>query len=95
MRSTGVVRKVDDLGRVVVPVEIRRIFDIQVSDPIEIYTEEDKIILKKYRPVQACMITGEISNHNQKYSGGIILSPEGRKLLVEELEKQAVINKKN
>ena len=37
MRSTGVVRKVDDLGRVVVPVEIRRIFDIQVSDPIEIY----------------------------------------------------------
>ena len=48
MKSTGIVRRVDELGRVVIPIELRRAFDIGERDGIEIYTEGDHIILKKY-----------------------------------------------
>lgn len=48
MKSTGMIRKVDELGRVVIPKEIRNKLDIQEKDPIEIYVQEDCIILKKY-----------------------------------------------
>ena len=47
MKSTGIVRKVDNLGRIVIPKEIRRTFEIDLDDDIEIYVEGDKIILKK------------------------------------------------
>ena len=50
MKSTGVVRKVDELGRIVLPIEIRKVLDINVKDAVEIFTDEDKIILKKYQP---------------------------------------------
>ncbi len=50
MKSTGIVRKVDELGRIVLPVELRRVMDIQIKDSLEIMTEDDKIILKKYEP---------------------------------------------
>ena len=50
MKSTGIVRKMDTLGRVVIPVELRRTLGIDVKDPIEIYVEKDTIMLKKYRP---------------------------------------------
>ena len=53
MKSTGVVRKVDELGRIVLPVEIRNILDISPKDAIEIFTDNDKIVLKKYQP--ACI----------------------------------------
>ena len=53
MKSTGVVRKVDELGRIVVPIELRRTMDISVKDTLEIFVEGDKIILKKYHP--ACI----------------------------------------
>ena len=51
MKATGIVRRVDVLGRVVVPKEIRKIFNIGEGDPIEIFTEKDGIILKKYSPL--------------------------------------------
>ncbi len=51
MKSTGIVRNIDELGRVVVPKELRRQLGIANTDPVEIYAEEDKIILKKYIPV--------------------------------------------
>ncbi|MEW6189225.1 MAG: AbrB/MazE/SpoVT family DNA-binding domain-containing protein, partial [Actinomycetota bacterium] len=44
MKSTGIVRKVDELGRIVIPMELRRAFGIEVKDPLEIYVEGDKII---------------------------------------------------
>ena len=47
MKSTGVVRKVDELGRVVLPIELRRNLDINEKDALEIFVDEDKIILKK------------------------------------------------
>lgn len=53
MKSTGMVRRVDELGRIVLPAEIRQAMDIKVKDPIEIFTDEDKIILKKYQ--QSCV----------------------------------------
>ena len=51
MKSTGIVRNIDELGRIVVPKEIRRKLGIANTDPVEIYVEGDKIILKKYIPV--------------------------------------------
>lgn len=50
MKSTGVVRQLDTLGRIVLPIELRRTMDIGVKDMIEIFVEDDQIILKKYHP---------------------------------------------
>jgi len=50
MKSTGIVRKVDDLGRIVLPKELRKILDIDERDPLEIFTEENRIVLQKYEP---------------------------------------------
>lgn len=57
MKSTGIVRKVDDLGRIVIPKELRRTLAINESDPVEIYVEGEQIILKKYQPT--CIFCGE------------------------------------
>jgi transcriptional pleiotropic regulator of transition state genes len=57
MKSTGIVRKVDNLGRVVIPIELRRNLDIEIRDALEIFVEEDQIILKKYAP--ACIFCGQ------------------------------------
>ncbi len=60
MKSTGIVRKVDELGRVVIPIELRRTMQIAEKDPLEIYVDGEKIILKKYEP--ACIFCGDASN---------------------------------
>ena len=60
MKSTGIVRKVDELGRIVIPKEIRKTFRIEVKDELEIYVEEDRIILKKYEPT--CLFCGADEN---------------------------------
>ncbi len=57
MKSTGVVRKVDELGRIVIPVELRRTLDIDVKDALEIYVDGEQVILKKYEP--ACIFCGD------------------------------------
>lgn len=56
MRSTGVVRKVDELGRIVLPIELRRTLDIKEGEPLEIYVDGEEIILKKYQP--GCIFCG-------------------------------------
>mgnify|MGYP001256919210 CR=1 FL=1 len=56
MKSTGIVRKVDELGRVVIPIELRRTLRIAEKDALEIYVDGEKIILKKYEP--ACIFCG-------------------------------------
>lgn len=53
MKSTGIVRKVDELGRIVLPIELRRTLDIAEKDSLEIYMNEDTVVLKKYQP--ACL----------------------------------------
>ena len=50
MKSTGIVRKVDELGRIVLPIELRRTLDIAEKDSLEIYVEGSSVILKKYKP---------------------------------------------
>lgn len=57
MKSTGVVRKLDELGRIVIPIELRRTMDIAIRDTLEIFVEEDRIILKKYHP--ACIFCND------------------------------------
>ena len=56
MKSTGIIRRVDELGRVVLPIEIRRILDIEERDPLEIILEEDRIVLRKLQPT--CIFCG-------------------------------------
>ncbi len=56
LKSTGVVRKVDELGRIVIPIELRRTLGIEEKDSLEIYVDSEKIVLKKYEP--ACAFCG-------------------------------------
>ncbi|MBD8924282.1 MAG: AbrB/MazE/SpoVT family DNA-binding domain-containing protein [Clostridia bacterium] len=60
MKSTGIIRRVDELGRVVIPMEIRNQFNIVEKDPIEIYVEGSCIVLKKYEP--NCIFCGNTKN---------------------------------
>ncbi|NMB16442.1 MAG: AbrB/MazE/SpoVT family DNA-binding domain-containing protein [Firmicutes bacterium] len=60
LKSTGIVRKVDELGRVVIPIELRRTLRIKEKDPLEIYVDEGNIVLKKYEP--ACVFCGNSEN---------------------------------
>ena len=63
MKATGIVRRIDDLGRVVIPKEIRRTQRIREGDPLEIFTDrEGEIILKKYSPI------GELSAFARQYA---------------------------
>ena len=57
MKATGIVRKVDELGRIVLPIELRRTLGIEVRGPLEIYVDDESIMLKKYNP--ACILCGE------------------------------------
>ena len=63
MKATGIVRRIDDLGRVVIPKEIRRTMRIREGDPLEIYTDRDgEVIFKKYSPI------GELSTFATQYA---------------------------
>ncbi len=62
IKSTGIVRKVDELGRVVIPIELRRTLGIDEKDALEIYVDHEKIILKKYEP--ACVFCGNAEEIN-------------------------------
>jgi transcriptional pleiotropic regulator of transition state genes len=67
MKSTGIVRKVDELGRIVIPMELRRTLDIGEKDALEIYVDGEQIILKKYEP--ACIFCGnakDVTNYKGK-----------------------------
>lgn len=68
MKSIGIVRKMDDLGRIVLPAELRRQFDIAEKDAVEIYTDGDKIVLKKY--ASSCTFCGadeDLKSFKDKY----------------------------
>ncbi len=68
MKSTGIVRRVDELGRIVLPIELRRTLNIDLRDPLEIYVEGQNIILSKYE--ETCVFCGSnknISEYKGKY----------------------------
>ena len=76
MKSTGIVRKVDELGRIVLPIEMRRTLDIAEKDALEIYVDGDNIILRKYQP--ACIFCDSIQN---------VISFQGKKICSDCMEK--------
>ena len=77
MKSTGIVRKVDELGRIVLPIELRKSMDIdKKGDAVEIFIDDDRIILKKYQP--ACIFCDSSSN---------VISFEGKRICEECLAK--------
>ena len=71
MKSTGIVRKVDELGRIVIPKELRKKYYIAEKDSLEIYVDGEQIILKKYSP--ACIFCGQVKD-NRTFKGKIICS---------------------
>jgi transcriptional pleiotropic regulator of transition state genes len=67
LKATGIVRKVDELGRIVIPIELRRTMNIEEKDALEIYVDGNSIILKKYEP--ACILCGnaeDVINYKEK-----------------------------
>ena len=76
MKSTGVVRKVDELGRIVLPTELRTLLNINERDSIEIFTDNDKIILQKYQP--ACVFCNNAND---------IIYFNGKRVCAECIEK--------
>ena len=80
MKSTGIVRKVDELGRIVLPIELRRTLDIAERDELEIYLDDDKVVLKKYEP--SCIFCGS--------SCGLV-SYHGRNVCMECIENMSNI----
>jgi len=69
LKATGIVRKVDELGRIVIPIELRRTFGINIKDDLEIYVDKENIILEKYEP--ACLFCG--NTNNMKHYGNRIV----------------------
>lgn len=63
MKATGIVRKVDELGRIVLPIELRRTLNIEIKDPLEIYVDGESIVLTKYQP--ACIFCGSSDDVKQ------------------------------
>lgn len=72
MHDTGIVRRVDDLGRIVIPMELRRTLGIKVKDPMAIFVEGDRIILQKHR--DSCAICGETDAEIVKVKGRPVCS---------------------
>lgn len=71
-KATGIVRAIDPLGRVVIPMELRRTMDIQEGDPLEIFTTENEIVIKKYNP--GCTICGAVEGNIVAYKGKLLCS---------------------
>ena len=69
MKSTGIVRGVDGLGRIVLPKELRTSMNLDNDAKLETFVEGDEIILKKYRPTGSCHLCGEVDDNAIQYAG--------------------------
>lgn len=69
MKSTGIIRSTDNLGRIVLPKELRKTFSITTDTPLEIFTDGDSIVLRKYRPAGSCDFCGEVTADTIEYRG--------------------------
>ncbi|HDR7324498.1 TPA: AbrB/MazE/SpoVT family DNA-binding domain-containing protein [Bacillus toyonensis] len=86
MKNTGVTRKVDELGRVVVPVELRRTLGITEGTVLGFHVEGENIVLRKHE--KSCFVTGEVSESNiELLDGRMFLSREGASELLDILQK--------
>jgi len=78
MKATGIVRRLDELGRVVLPIELRKIMHIKDRDSLEVFVTHDSIILKKYEP--ACIFTDE---------SDLLIEYKGRKISTKAVKEMA------
>ncbi|MBJ8025852.1 AbrB/MazE/SpoVT family DNA-binding domain-containing protein [Bacillus cereus] len=86
MKKTGMIRRVDDLGRVVLPKEMRRTLDLVPNTSVELFVQDGNVHLTKQE--RTCFVTGNISeDHMEFYDGRLILSPEGAKDLMKTLQR--------
>ncbi|MGX5507219.1 AbrB/MazE/SpoVT family DNA-binding domain-containing protein [Bacillus toyonensis] len=91
MKNTGVSRKVDELGRVVIPVELRRTLGIAEGTALGFHVEGENIVLRKHE--KSCFVTGEASESNMELLGGrMFLSKEGASKLLDVIEKSGIVN---
>ena len=95
MKSTGVVRRIDDLGRIVIPKEIRRTLRIREGESLEIYTEGEMVLLKKYSPMEDL---GEISHElvnsvSQSLPDNIMITDRDKIIAVTGALKNNYLNK--
>ena len=79
------VRHIDKFGRVVLPTNMRKRLKIRPQDYIEIYQEEDRIVMQPYWQDKPCIVTGQVTCANKVLSGGVVISPEGARLLLQDL----------
>ncbi|HDR7801518.1 TPA: AbrB/MazE/SpoVT family DNA-binding domain-containing protein [Bacillus tropicus] len=89
MKNTGVARKVDELGRVVIPVELRRTLGIAEGTALNFHVDGESVILRKQE--KSCFVTGEVSESNMELlDGRMFLSKEGAIELLDILEKSGM-----
>ncbi|MDO8159661.1 AbrB/MazE/SpoVT family DNA-binding domain-containing protein [Bacillus toyonensis] len=87
MKNTGIVRRIDDLGRVVVPKELRNTLGLSEGTPLEIHVDGGNVVLKKQENI--CVVTGEVSETNIELFGGqIVVSKAGAKVLLDSLTQE-------
>ncbi|MGH1296397.1 AbrB/MazE/SpoVT family DNA-binding domain-containing protein [Bacillus pretiosus] len=87
MKNTGMVRKIDGLGRVVIPKELRRTLGLHEGAELEIHVDGKKVILTKHEKV--CVVTGEASDANiELFDGQVIVSQKGAKLLIDSIFRE-------
>lgn len=86
MKGLSTLRKIDALGRIVLPIELRKGMDIAQGDSVEILLEDDHIEIKKYEEYNKCVITGKITPQNRRYANNMVLSPLGAKILFNEIK---------
>ncbi|WP_193065135.1 AbrB/MazE/SpoVT family DNA-binding domain-containing protein [Oceanobacillus oncorhynchi] len=95
MKSTGVTRKVDILGRVVIPKELRDTLDVRIKDSMEILLDEDKVVFRKYQATNACMVTGKVADDNVTLAdGSIVLAKDVLEKIYHELQTKFVLENK-
>ncbi|HFK1433987.1 TPA: AbrB/MazE/SpoVT family DNA-binding domain-containing protein [Bacillus cereus] len=91
MKNTGVSRKVDELGRVVIPIELRRTLGITEGTALDFHVEGEKVVLRKQE--KSCFVTGKVSESNMELlDGRMFLSKEGATELLDILEKSVKVH---
>ncbi|RWS41515.1 AbrB/MazE/SpoVT family DNA-binding domain-containing protein [Bacillus mycoides] len=89
MKNTGVARKVDELGRVVIPVELRRTLGIAEGTALDFHVDGENIVLRKHE--KSCFVTGEVSESNMELlDGRMFLSKEGASELLGLIQKSGM-----
>lgn len=88
MKASGIVRKVDLLGRIVIPKELRQVYHLDVGASVEIFTTESGIVLRPYHVTKQCIVTGVIREDNILLGDGTYISKEALREKYNELEEQ-------